>query len=324
MDIRVERLDVGLDQTRRVVRHLSGVMFDCEFVCLFDGLDLGLRKDVVLRNALCELGDESGVRTAWSETLVVQQAQETVSSLDDVEDVFVVHERDVHELDLLKEVHALLLRKHRYVEELLETLVGKVDAELLKRVVFENLKAKDVENADVLVSRRVLRRLDDGSVVVRLVERRARRLVDALNQPIKQFGIHGHRQRIDAVPRFDGREGYVRHLVVDGDGSKSQDLFKLPRLDLEGGGGVLQVRTRRQRRVVRTGDNLLDEIRHFGKRIRAMRDRPRLVRHDAAFDVGRVGGRGEAGHRPADGNLVVRLGVWNEIDVAEMKDGGSR
>jgi hypothetical protein len=48
---------------------------------------------------------------------------------------------------------------HLCEKELLELLVCKVDAELLKRVVREVLKAEDVEEADVRQRGRTLRAL---------------------------------------------------------------------------------------------------------------------------------------------------------------------
>ena len=57
-------------------------------------------------------------------------------------------------LDVLLAVLLLLQHKHVVVEELLQLLIGEVDAELLKRVHHENLKTSNVQhsNEEVLAS----------------------------------------------------------------------------------------------------------------------------------------------------------------------------
>ena len=57
-------------------------------------------------------------------------------------------------LDVLLSVLLLFQDKHVVVEELLELLVGEVDAELLKRVHHKDLKTGDVQhsNEEVLTS----------------------------------------------------------------------------------------------------------------------------------------------------------------------------
>lgn len=59
-------------------------------------------------------------------------------------------EAKVNELpfDVLLPVLLLLEHKHVVVEELLELLVGEVDAQLLKGVHHEDLKTSDVKHSD--------------------------------------------------------------------------------------------------------------------------------------------------------------------------------
>ena len=51
-------------------------------------------------------------------------------------------------LDVLLAVLLLFQDKHVVVEELLELLIGEVDAELLKRVHHKDLKTGDVQHSD--------------------------------------------------------------------------------------------------------------------------------------------------------------------------------
>ena len=67
--------------------------------------------------------------------------------------------------DALRRVEGLLLLEGVNTEELLEPLVGKVDAELLKRVGVEDLEAEDVEHTDEPAARPVERAVDLGDEV---------------------------------------------------------------------------------------------------------------------------------------------------------------
>ena len=59
--------------------------------------------------------------------------------------MLVVFESDALPLDALLLVLLLLQGEHVLVELLLKLLVGVVDAQLLKRVLRENLESKDVQ-----------------------------------------------------------------------------------------------------------------------------------------------------------------------------------
>ena len=54
-------------------------------------------------------------------------------------------------VDALSAVLLLLLNEHVMVEELLEPLVGVINAQLLKRVDSEDLKTSNIKNTDEIV-----------------------------------------------------------------------------------------------------------------------------------------------------------------------------
>ena len=93
----------------------------------------------------------------------------------------VVLELDVLPGDPLLDVQLLLRLKHAREEELLQLLVGEVDAELLEGVVLEVLKAEDVEQTDI---RQLGRLLAAGKVAVNLGD-----------DPVEQMGIDRLRAR---------------------------------------------------------------------------------------------------------------------------------
>ena len=68
----------------------------------------------------------------------------------------VVREDDALQRNALGVVDRLLRFEDILVKEELKLLVRKVDAKLLKRVCFEDLKAEDVENADEAVGESAL------------------------------------------------------------------------------------------------------------------------------------------------------------------------
>ena len=99
--------------------------------------------------------------------LVVQQGKEPSRlGLDQVEHGLIVDERDVVVFDTLRLVKLLLLLERVFVEELLQLLIAVVDTHLLEGVGLENLKAKDVEDADERGGRVVIDELLVAAVIV--------------------------------------------------------------------------------------------------------------------------------------------------------------
>lgn len=59
-----------------------------------------------------------------------------------------VRKVDLSPLDPLFQIVTLLFDKHEVVEELLEFLIGVVDAELFERVLLDDFEAGDVQNSN--------------------------------------------------------------------------------------------------------------------------------------------------------------------------------
>lgn len=77
---------------------------------------------------------------------IIQGSENTRRSLlfDQVAHDLVIEVLDWRPLDLFPDVLLLLSLERQFDENLLQLLVDIIDAELLKRVVVENLKAEDV------------------------------------------------------------------------------------------------------------------------------------------------------------------------------------
>lgn len=79
------------------------------------------------------LAEVSFIRTLGETTLLIQQSQDTLGwLLDQFQSLSVVCELDVGEINSLCLVFSLLERKHVVIEEFVQLLVGKVDAQLFK------------------------------------------------------------------------------------------------------------------------------------------------------------------------------------------------
>lgn len=88
--------------------------------------------------------------------LFVKDRENASTLLDQFDARLVVEVLDVLPRDLLPLVLFLLALEGEFDEDLLQLLVDKVDADLLKVVVLEDLKAVDVEHSDVELCRVVL------------------------------------------------------------------------------------------------------------------------------------------------------------------------
>ena len=117
--------------------------------------------------------------------LFVQQAENAHLLLDQVNRRLQI-ESEVHELpvDVLSTVLFLFENEHGVIEQLLEFLVGVINAELLERVQREDFEAGNVENADER------RALPFASI---------ERLVDARDNPFEHALVDGFGDRLDGV-----------------------------------------------------------------------------------------------------------------------------
>jgi hypothetical protein len=139
------------------------------------------------------------------------------------------------ELDALAPVDVLLLLEGVRVEVLLQLLVAEVDAQLLERVLLEDLEAEDVEDADEPPARVVA-----GVGVPHGV-------VDALHEPVEEHSVHRLRE---AVRRLQGLLRLVQDPVLlpaHLDGALAQARRELVGVDAEQARGVLEPRAARGR-----------------------------------------------------------------------------
>mmetsp|Transcript_4577 Transcript_4577/g.8740 ORF Transcript_4577/g.8740 Transcript_4577/m.8740 type:complete len:293 (-) Transcript_4577:1377-2255(-) len=97
-----------------------------------------VRKHLVLRN-----------RTFWLLACAIQSCKNsTWSAQDQVNNVLVLWKINWGPEKSFTAIELLLSFQNVVVKELLQTFVGKIDAELLKRVIFENFETKHVQSAN--------------------------------------------------------------------------------------------------------------------------------------------------------------------------------
>jgi hypothetical protein len=108
--------------------------------------------------------------------------------LDEVDAGLQVH-TEVNELPLNAFLLVLFLLQHEHVvvEELLQTLVRVVDAQLLKRVVLEDLEASDIQHTDEPLA----------------LTLRVECLVDTGNKPLEHAVVQGLGQGMGGVDDLD-------------------------------------------------------------------------------------------------------------------------
>jgi len=147
----VDRVLVFLQPSVHGVGHHASVVRELE-VDLEAGalLGLGLGEGGMLASMLGDelvlVGDVGGF---GHDALLFEHREDAHLLLDEVDGCLQVGAEGHHlPHDALLLVLLLLEDEHEVVEELLETLVGQVDAELLEAVVFEGLEAGDVQDAD--------------------------------------------------------------------------------------------------------------------------------------------------------------------------------
>ena len=129
------------------VRHIAGVVDDAEraverLVVLVLPVDRG---DLLEELVVGALGN--GVQRG-ADVVEKEENAGGLLAFDEVAHDLVVEELDGRPLDAFRDVLLLLLLQGLLDEVLLQLLVDVVDAELLEAVALEDLKAKDIENAD--------------------------------------------------------------------------------------------------------------------------------------------------------------------------------
>ena len=170
---------------------------------LFD-LERLLQKRITLVS-LEQLAEQRCIRALRHDALLVERMQNAARSpADKLDDSRVVHilEVSLGQLDALGRVLLLDGVEDCLVERRLQPLVAKVDTQLLERVDFERLKAKDIQDPDELPSAAVV----FGEVNVYCpVE--AQRSVDLGDEPVKDGGVDGARKAMAQLRSFRGRVG---------------------------------------------------------------------------------------------------------------------
>eukprot|EP00732_Lithocolla_globosa_P000970 Lithocolla_globosa_v1_NODE_401_length_4166_cov_3.956458.p2 type:complete len:157 gc:universal NODE_401_length_4166_cov_3.956458:1282-812(-) len=137
-----------------------------------------------------QLCQEADIRALWNNQFFVQNGENTNSlSSDEVDHGLIIDEVDMIPLDSFCHIDGLLQFEGVVIEVLLKHLIGKIDAKLLERIELENLKPKNIQNANV---HQTLFVMQMGCVLPEA-------LIDALHQPIKHATIHKFAQRISRI-----------------------------------------------------------------------------------------------------------------------------
>jgi len=151
LEIVLERISVLVEPLVGVILDTAGIVLNLEGEGLSElGLDvLGVLTIV----ETVELLSEGLVRSLGEDGLFVEDDEDTLGLLADEVDSGLGVNTEVNHgpLDLLTLVLFLFKVEHVVVEELLETLVGEVNAELLEGVDKEDLETGNVKDADEVV-----------------------------------------------------------------------------------------------------------------------------------------------------------------------------
>jgi len=153
LEIVLERIPVLVEPLVSIILDTTGVVLNLEGEGLSElGLDV---LGVLTIMETVELLSEGLVTSLREDRLLVEDDEDTLGLLaDEVNGGLGVNTEVNHgPFDLLTLVLFLFKVEHVVVEELLETLVGEVNAELLERVDEEDLKTGNVEDADEVVLR---------------------------------------------------------------------------------------------------------------------------------------------------------------------------
>lgn len=162
--------------------------------------------------------------------LIVNGAEQSSKSvLQHVQHFAVIDKVDVLEFDALVSIHRLFLFERTAVEQLLESLVCIVDAELFKAVLFKDLKAKNVQKADKLVSFASKRQVN--LLHLRFIAR------NHPHNPVEQSRIQLLGQRVAVLNGFTTTQRNDRDSdsvsLLHGDSARADGFFQRVGRDLE-------------------------------------------------------------------------------------------
>merc|ERR1719150_1134942 len=143
----VDGILVLLQPASDVVGHNTSVVRDGK-VSILVSLGLGLQEDRQLAKGSLQLLLKGLVSSLREERLLLKNGPDTHGLLKHDDGSGKIHTK-VHHLPVntLLDVLLLLHNEHVVVEELLQLLVDKVDGDLLKAVVLENLKTGNIEHS---------------------------------------------------------------------------------------------------------------------------------------------------------------------------------
>ena len=174
-----------------------------------------LHEEVVAAVRLVDGLAEVLVARVWLLARLVEDAHDACRALlDEVDAALVVLVLDARPRDALLLVQVLLRLEDELEEELLQLLVGKVDAELLEGVDRERLEAVDVEQPDELG---------------RLGRLAADRDVDLVDDVVEELRVHRLGQRVARQHRLLARERHHRRLAARRERAHAQRLLHLRR-----------------------------------------------------------------------------------------------
>jgi hypothetical protein len=115
-----------------------------------------------------------------------------------------------------RDILLLLFAQGELNEDLLELLIDKVDAELLKAVVLENLESVNVQHAD-----------DRGRILVE------DGFIDLRDDPLEEARVDAHRKGVAGKCGLGRREGGLDGLADSLDGTRGQRRDKITGSDLQ-------------------------------------------------------------------------------------------
>jgi len=212
--ILLEWILVLLEPAEGFVLDGSSVMSETEVVLA----ETGLLEEWVALVVLVELGEEGVIVGLGDDALFVEEDEDTVRTLVDEIDggLRVKTEVDEGPVDLFTEVLFLFELEHVVVEELLELLVGVVDADLLEGVLLEDFETSNIEDTNERV----------GSLLVE-------DLVGTLDDPQEETSEDGLGERISGVGSLLDGEVSLDELSTGLNAWLAERFLELSRVDTE-------------------------------------------------------------------------------------------
>ncbi|GIX62627.1 DHHA2 domain-containing protein, putative [Babesia caballi] len=189
-------------------------------------VELDLGEASVVGVALDDLVAERLVLAAGQVALLVDHHEQPVgAALEELDAVGVVGEVEGVPGDALGGVELLLAAEDEVVEEVLQRLVGEVDAELLEGVVLEALEAEDVQDAG---GQRGVGHVADG-------------LVDAPHDVVEEHAVHVLGDGVADVARLLHAQRLGVHLVRGLDGAGHEGVHERDAVHVEERGHLMAV-----------------------------------------------------------------------------------